>query len=528
MAMLLWAVTFHLVTAYPSLLDCDYSCMGSYTPGAAFNYMSVATIGATSGDTCKITTNIPTDGYHPTASYTVTVTSTTALAQKVVCSAGTFGSLTQANAGSEETSHSYTWTAPSSTSGSASFRALCGNQGEMWYAAEVTESVGSGPFTTATTSTTSTTTAAGDAAGVEIGSGMRMYADVANGQDADIEVTSTGDGWSALGFIEGSSVSMTGGSGGGNDAFICSGGEVKRYWITSYTTPSGGVAVPGSSCSMVSGNRVMRFKRPLAASSATEIAMTPGTSQMVIWAHGNSPTLSQHGSSGSDRGGSMVDFATLSAVGATKAVGPALFLHVILMVIGWGTLLPWGVAIANRTRTVSNAKPGAWFKWHKRLQSIGWLIQLVGFGMAIWHVQENGTHFSGPHQIIGLVVVIIGTSQPFNALLRKLCAHPTPGDDKTTGRLVWEIAHKGLGYFATLLGMVNCWVGVALLIKGEYEVAAIAVAATLSSIGTLSVTFYFILSLIQKDNCISRMLVSSSHAAVKEIADETSDERPSA
>lgn len=193
-------------------------------------------------------------------------------------------------------------------------------------------------------------------------------------------------------------------------------------------------------------------------------------------------------------------------------------------VIGWGTLLPWGVAIANRTRTVSNAKPGAWqldpfslctlreremicfraeriresfvvefeapillrFKWHKRLQSIGaspgsfqsppalflaapvvanvgmrvsgkphseagscasasasydivctspekhclllvlssahqgWLIQLVGFGMAIWHVQEylgsmvvedarypgatarNGTHFSGPHQIIGL------------------------------------------------------------------------------------------------------------------------------
>ena len=38
-------------------------------------------------------------------------------------------------------------------------------------------------------------------------------------------------------------------------------------------------------------------------------------STQVIWAHGNSPTLSQHGSSGSDRGGSMVDFATLSAVG---------------------------------------------------------------------------------------------------------------------------------------------------------------------------------------------------------------------
>lgn len=31
-------------------------------------------------------------------------------------------------------------------------------------------------------------------AGVEIGSGMRMYADVANGQDADIEVPEKGMG----------------------------------------------------------------------------------------------------------------------------------------------------------------------------------------------------------------------------------------------------------------------------------------------------------------------------------------------
>lgn len=208
----------------------------------------------------------------------------------------------------------------------------------------------------------------------------------------------------------------------------------------------------------------------------------------------------------------MVDFATLEATGVSKEVSAVLYLHLIFMAISWGTLLPWGVAIANRTRSVSNARPGAWFQWHKKLQMLGWLVQLVGFAMAVWHVQENGTHFSGPHQIIGLVVVILGTSQPFNALLRKSCAHPHPGETPTTGRVVWELLHKGVGYIATVLGVLNCWVGVILLVRFGYSIAAVVVAACLSGLGTLSVLLYVILSVINKDNCISTTLVASKHA----------------
>lgn len=29
-------------------------------------------------------------------------------------------------------------------------------------------------------------------------------------------------------------------------------------------------------------------------------------------------------------------------------------------------------------------------------------MQLVGFGMAVWHVQENSIHFSGLHHMVGL------------------------------------------------------------------------------------------------------------------------------
>ena len=43
--------------------------------------------------------------------------------------------------------------------------------------------------------------------------------------------------------------------------------------------------------------------------------------------------------------------------------------------ISWGTLLPWGVAIANRTRSVSNGRPGAWSvpqRWRNK-----WVVLMV-------------------------------------------------------------------------------------------------------------------------------------------------------
>lgn len=75
--------------AWPGSLQCNYDCMAQYTPGSAFGQMYVANIGlvpswcpvgvdfrvsmshgwlqlvwgATSGDTCKITTNIPQDSW---------------------------------------------------------------------------------------------------------------------------------------------------------------------------------------------------------------------------------------------------------------------------------------------------------------------------------------------------------------------------------------------------------------------------------------------------------------------------------
>eukprot|EP00435_Cladocopium_sp_Y103_P006109 s175_g1.t5 len=63
-----------------SSMQCDFACMANYGPGASFGYMGIATMGATSGATCAIATDVPTEGFR--------VTSTTALAQKLTCSSG--------------------------------------------------------------------------------------------------------------------------------------------------------------------------------------------------------------------------------------------------------------------------------------------------------------------------------------------------------------------------------------------------------------------------------------------------------
>ncbi|CAJ1327080.1 unnamed protein product [Effrenium voratum] len=78
--------------AYPANLNCDFACMGNYMPGSSFGYMGVANVGNETGTNCVVTTDIPSSGPMAGENYTVTVTSTTKLAQKVVASSGNFGS----------------------------------------------------------------------------------------------------------------------------------------------------------------------------------------------------------------------------------------------------------------------------------------------------------------------------------------------------------------------------------------------------------------------------------------------------
>jgi len=333
-----------------------------------------------------------------------------------------------------------------------------------------------------------------------------MGASVVN-KDIEMSVTSDKGSWVAIGFSGGSTLSMDN-EGKGVEMICCTSGQVKRYWVTAKVTPAGGSVVAGSSCSHISGTTTMRFKRPLAAANAKEVAITPGTAQVLIFAHGASSSSTAFSYHNDDKGGTKIDFATLATSEADKKSAEAvLWLHLICMVLSWGGLLPWGVVLANRIRKVADMPPGRWFILHRRFQVVGWCVQLIGFVFILVHVSNtSGKHFDNGHAILGLIVIVLGTQQPFNASLRHLCAHPHAGEPKTTGRRIFEIFHEGGGYISVVFGLLNCWFGVWQLSEKLYNSTVIIVASIFAALGTLPVTAYFVISLVNPDNRLSRMI----------------------
>lgn len=170
-----------------------------------------------------------------------------------------------------------------------------------------------------------------------------------------------------------------------------------------------------------------------------------------------------------------------------------LWLHVICMLVSWGCLLPLGVlwALSFRSSEKKVCDTPIWFQGHRTLQSIGWLFQLLGFIFIFLQkggFGMSGSHFKSPHEVIGLIVVVVGTLQPFNALLRHLpcIGHPSKDGSRSSGRLAWEIAHKGLGYIAVLLGATNIILGISYARMIGFGGALVPLAITVAglSLGT--------------------------------------------
>lgn len=84
-------------------------------------------------------------------------------------------------------------------------------------------------------------------------------------------------------------------------------------------------------------------------------------------------------------------------------------------------------------------------------QVSGLLLTIVGFALSVSWVPD-GYHFSHPHNIIGLVVVVLAMLQPLNSLARGKPAAAT-GGKRTTRRAVWELMHKGGGYAIIIMGV---------------------------------------------------------------------------
>lgn len=332
-------------------------------------------------------------------------------------------------------------------------------------------------------------------------------------------ITSDNDAWFAIG------ISTTGGGmtagGAGSDMIVCSEEGVRRFWVTGRKNPeefttvelgeeAGGAAEVSNECVFADGTGRMTFTRALAASSATERAIVQGTAQAVIWARGpNQRALSSRHAS---RGEVALDLTNVAGgVTVTKIRAQwTLWLHLLFMAPAWSFLLPLGAAIANRARSVEGAPAGAWFKVHKALQRAGWGLQLLGFIFAVAHCDKFSAHWQHPHTRIGLALVIIATLQPLNALLRP---HPPPGGwpegVKPRGRVLFELAHKGLGWGAILLGMLNVLLGALLARQLDFYLATWAVPLAIGCTGISAFVLYFGLALAAPNNALNKAITGA-------------------
>jgi len=112
------------------------------------------------------------------------------------------------------------------------------------------------------------------------------------------------------------------------------------------------------------------------------------------------------------------------------------------------------------------------------------VLTVIAFSVIAAHVGSD-KHFQSGHSVVGIVVVVLALLQGVLGAIR-----PHKGDD---WRTPWEWAHKGVGYVATVLGLVAVilgsglaaekagipvggWVGVTAAIAAVWAVAYITLA----------------------------------------------------
>ena len=159
--------------------------------------------------------------------------------------------------------------------------------------------------------------------------------------------------------------------------------------------------------------------------------------------------------------------------------GGFIIAHATLMLIGWGVLLPGGVIAA---RSLRHRKDDLWFERHKWMQAFGIFVALIGLIIALARFNvfvpglEGTTGFI--HGVCGLVVMGLGLLQPINACFRPHA--PEDGNQATKARRLWEILHKGSGYFALVLSVVTISLGIS-IVGSEYRLIFIIVYAIIAT-----------------------------------------------
>jgi len=292
------------------------------------------------------------------------------------------------------------------------------------------------------------------------------------------------------------------GGGEGSDIFVCSEEGLRRFLVNAKANPGTTATetvdifqdeeddeVIQNLCILDadSGTGRMTFTRKLDDGPRVVV---PGQVQAIIWARGplgQQALTSQHPTG--RRGEVSLDFTNLSGgLSQNRTKAPwILWCHIIFMSLSWGLFLPLAVILANRTRNMGAA--GRWFAFHKGFARLGWTLQTMGAIFGVYYCEVYSEHVQFSHTIFGILIVIAGFLQPISAVIRP---HPPKGgwvNGKSAMRVAFEIYHKGIGWTATICGMINVFLGARLAKDLSFEDA---VSLVPSVVGYAGVALFFL------------------------------------
>ncbi|CAJ1971426.1 unnamed protein product [Sphenostylis stenocarpa] len=134
-------------------------------------------------------------------------------------------------------------------------------------------------------------------------------------------------------------------------------------------------------------------------------------------------------------------------------------IHGVLNIIGWGTLLPFGIIIARYFRVFPFQCDPSWFYLHIGCQLTGFLVGTAGWaiGLSLGHSSRYYTFHH--HRTFAILIFIFSTVQMLAFRLK-----PKVTDDY---RKYWNMYHHFLGYGLLAIIVINIFKGIHILEGGD-------------------------------------------------------------
>lgn len=193
----------------------------------------------------------------------------------------------------------------------------------------------------------------------------------------------------------------------------------------------------------------LRFSRRLAGTHGGMAIAADGQMQDLIIAVGEGSTIRRH--THENRAGLSVDLQS-GELREHEESSALLVLHGLCMGVAWLFCTPAAVLVS-----VFRARVGSWMRAHMWLNITAVVLNVLGF---VFIVADEGGEVEageGPHQALGLLILIGAILNAAYGLLRP--SKPAAKEEKTRARAAFEVLHRAGGYLLLLLAWVNVWLG---------------------------------------------------------------------